>query len=143
MKRVFYAFAIFIFISFMMIGYVLNYLTHSSLHQAIEVKVKRDLGILATITQGALANNDYERVEEQVFLWGELEPNIAFFNVILDGDIEIVKFAREIQTSNTLHLTQTIPLPSGRIVTFSIEYDLSAHDKKATVIAFIFPSMSC
>ncbi len=143
MKRVFYAFAIFIFISFLMIGYALHYLTHSALHQALEVKVKRDLGILATITQGALANNDYERVEEQVFLWGELESNIVSFKVILDDDIEIVKFAREIQTSNTLHLTQTTPLPSGRIITFAIEYDLSAHDNRATVIAFIFPSMSC
>lgn len=142
MKRVFYVFAIFIFISFMAIGCVLNYLAHSSIHKATEVKVKRDLEILATITQGALAKNDYERVEEQVFLWGELEPHIISFEVILDDDIEIIKYAREIQSSHILSLDKTISLPSGRIITFCIKYDLSKIHKDAAIMAVIILSMS-
>ena len=143
MKRVFYVFAIFIFISFIVIGSILNYLAHSYMEQATEVEVKRDLKILATITKGALASNDYERVEEQVFLWGELEPHVVSFEVIIDGDIDLIKFAREIQTSNILHLTHTVSLPSGRIITFSIEYDLSDQDKEAAIISAVFLSMSC
>jgi PAS domain-containing protein len=142
MKRVFYIFAIFIFISFLAIGCVLNYLAHSSIHKATEFKVKRDLEILATTTQGALAKNDYERVEEQVFLWGELEPHIISFEVILDDDIEIIKYAREIQSSHILSLDKTISLPSGRIITFCIKYDLSGNDKDATILTAIFLSMS-
>ncbi|MCK5565315.1 MAG: hypothetical protein KAJ07_08720, partial [Planctomycetes bacterium] len=143
MKRVFYVFAIFIFISFIVIGSILNYLAHSYMEQATEVEVERDLKILATITKGTLASNDYERVEEQVFLWGELEPHVVSFEVIIDGDIDLIKFAREIQTSSILHLTHTACLPSGRIITFSIEYDLSDQDKKAAVISVVFLSTSC
>ena len=143
MKRVFYVFVIFIFISFMVFGYILNYLTQSYMDQGTEAKAKRDLEILATTTQGALANNNYERVEDQVLLWGELEPHIVFFEVILDGDIELVKFTREFQTLNTLHLTKTISLPSERIITFSIEYNLSEHDRNAAFITVVFLSMSC
>lgn len=142
MKRVFYYFAIFIFISFMAVGSILGYLAHSYLNQTAEVKVKRDLGILAATTQGALANNDYECVEEQVFLWGELEPHIVSFKVIIDDDIELAKYVRKIQTSSILHLTQTTLLPSGRVITFSIEYDLSENDQNAAIIAVIFLSMS-
>ena len=143
MKRIFYAVAIFIFISFVVIGAVLNYLTYTYMEQATEDRVKRDLEMLAVTSQGALARSDYERVEEQVFLWGELEPHIVSFEVVLNGDIQLVKFARETQASNVLHLTHTVLLPNEREIAFLIEYDLTEHNKNAAVITVIFLSMSC
>ena len=142
MRRVFYIFSAFIVISFLIVGGVLNYLIHFYIHQETEIGIKRDLGIIMATTQGALAQGDYERVEEQVFLWGEIQPNVVTFNVILDGNITIVKFARKIQGPDIFRLTQTVRLPNGRNITFEINYDLSDLHRKSTLIAIVLLSMS-
>ena len=103
---------------------------------------EKRLEILATITQGAIAHSDYERIEEQVLLWGEKDPNIIAVRVILDGDSPIVEFARETQTSDILRHERTVSLFTGRSVTFEILYDLAEHKRNTLVFAVIFFSLS-
>lgn len=142
MRRVFYIFSAFIIISFLIVGGALNYLVHFYLHQGTEDEIKRDLEIIIATTQGALAQGDYERVEEQVFLWSEIQPSVIIFNVILDDDIKIVQFEREVQKPSIFRLVRTVRLPSGRNITFEVHFDLSYLHRKSTIIAVALLSMS-
>ncbi len=142
MRRAFYAFSAFIIISFLALGLVLNYLAHSYMLQTVDDKVVRDLEMLATITQGAIAHNDYERIEEQVWLWGEKDPDIIAVRVILDGDNPIVEFVRETKTSDILHREQTIASFTGRNITFEILYDLAEHKSAALRFTGAFIALS-
>ena len=142
MRRVFYVFTAFIIISFLVVGGALNYMAHSYMQQATEEEVERDLEILIATTKGALAQSDYERVEEQVFLWSEIQPNIIIFNVILEGDIPIVKFARQTQAPDIFRHVETEALPSGQNITFEVHYDLSELHRKTSIIAVALLLMS-
>ncbi len=142
MRRSFYAFSAFIIISFLVLGGVLSYLAHSFIHQTTKDKIIRDLEILSTITQGALAYSDYERIEEQVLLWGEKDSNIIVVRVILDNDSPIVEFTRETQTSDILRHAHTVLSLTGRSVTFEILYDLAEQKRNTLRLAVVFFSLS-
>ena len=142
MRRVFYVFSAFNIISFLALGVVLNYLAHSYMLQTVDDKVVRDLEILATITQGAIAHSDYERIEEQVWLWGEKDSNIIAISVTLDDDSPIVEFARETRTSDILHHEQTVASFTGRNITCKILYDLAEHNSDTLRFAGIFFAFS-
>jgi len=140
-RHAFYVFTAFIIVSFLAMGAVFNHLAHGYMDREVESKVNRDLEMVATITQGALAYSDYERIEEQILLWWEKDPDIIVFRVTLEGDQPLVEFDRQTQSEDVLCLTRTVVAPSGREVAFEMTYDLSSHHRSArnyTVAFFVF-----
>lgn len=141
MKRAFYCFSAFILISFLVLGSLIGYQAHLYAQQEIENKIIRDLEILATITQGAIAQGDYERIEEQVQLWGGKDPNIVVIRVILDGARPIVEFVRETQASISIHNKRTVTSLAGGNITFESIYDLAEHKRETLVFLIKFFSV--
>ena len=142
MRRAFWGFTVFIVASFLAMALVLFYLAHQGLHGALEDMVRRDLAMTMSVAQGALAQRDYERVEEQVLLWGERDPNIVTFRVVLDDDNLLVAYVRDRQEQHTLQIAQEVLTPAGRTARFEMVYDLTKHRHQTRLLALLFLGFS-
>ena len=142
MRRAFWGLTVFIVASFLAMALVLFYLAHQGLHGALEDMVRRDLAMTMSVAQGALAQRDYERVEEQVLLWGERDPNIVTFRVVLDDDNLLVAYVRDRQEQHTLQIAQEVLTPAGRTARFEMVYDLTKHRHQTRLLALLFLGFS-
>ncbi len=141
MKRAFCAFTGFIVLSFLAMGLVLRLLTHDYLRNEANNRIERDLAIILTLTQGALAHNDYERIEEDVMLWGQQDPNIIAFRVILDGDNVLAEYVDHVPADDVVCLANKTRSSTGRDVVFEIVYDLTAQNREIAALTLVFLSL--
>jgi PAS domain S-box-containing protein len=142
-RRTFFTFAAFIAAVLIAVGVAFFVLTNTLLRDSLHAILMRDLAMMGVVTQGDLAINDYEKIEDRVLLWGEQDPNIMSLRFILDGDNVLIEYLRDGQEDATQPIareTHSPSSPTGRAVTLELEYDLSEYFSKSRILALAFTS---
>ncbi len=142
MKRAFWSLSGFILITFLVMGISISYILHDYLHSILESKVQRDLEMMATISQGALVSNDYERIEEEIMLWGDKDKNIIEFSMSIRNDAPLIKFVRNVETEHSAYFSHSINSPAGMQVNFEMAYNMSEHHLEKFYISLVFFSFA-
>ena len=122
----------------MILGVILNNLVHNSMHRDLENRVQRDLKMQSAICKGLLIVGDYERIEEQIMLWGEEDKHVLSFTVKIGNDIPIVKFSRDIKSNYYKDFIHSSKTTSGRKFDFEMKYDFSQYNTDSLRFVSIF-----